>query len=234
MKLALSILGAVAMTALSAEAFVIKVAGNNFFTGVSDSGGTLYNNTSNQATLRFGFFTTTGTAAGALLNNTQITALGANPAALQAAFVEIGSSTNFESGTQIGTPALDANVAESTNAGPAAPFPLNRPEYDAFATGGAKATGVYGMVTNTGNSEVGVWQSTTLLRAAGGLSDFDATTTVDFYGATVTSIFGLNNIPGTPNAGQQGLRTITAIPEPSAFGLLALSVGALALRRKRA
>ena len=108
--------------------------------------------------------------------------------------------------------------------------PLSLAEYDAFATGGGTASNVYAYIRSAGNAEVGVWESGAQMRASATLTGLDNLTDVGLGGGYTTVIGGAGFggvFTGT------ALQTVTAIPEPSAFGLLALSAAGLVLRRKR-
>lgn len=190
--------------------------------GAEDSSGIKYTN--GTATFASGFFTNDGTAGGALLSNAQITSLGANPAALDAAFVEIGSSNVFENGGDglFGDSFEIADIPADAGA-----LPLTTAQYTSLFNNGAT---MYAYIQSA--TEVGVWDSGVGLLDPGTVGDFNNQVIANFNGLNVTSVVGTTDVGGGTFFGDS-LRTTAIIPEPSAFGLLGLSAVGLLLRRKR-
>ena len=149
--------------------------------GAENSAGTKY--TDNEATFQTGFFTQDGTPTGTLLTHGEITALGANPTALDARFVELGTSQSFSAGGDglFGASFEIADVpADATGS-----LALSAAQYDAIFAAGAT---MFAYIVS--DTEVGVWDSGTGVLDPGTVSAFNFSFTPNFNGNNVTTLVG--------------------------------------------
>lgn len=225
MKAKLLIAAALLVASVPSQAFVINMNASANFEGAQNALGVPFDNTGNQATFFAGFFTTTGDASGLLLTDVQIGALGANPVALDAAFVSLGSTTNFNTvapGVFGGT----FGVAETMDAGA---FPLTIAQYNTYQPN----ANIYAYIKSADGMELGVFNSNALLAPSASLTSLQNEFTINFGGSVSTAVIGAI---GPNNSGAffgNALRTTAVVPEPTAFGLLGLSAVALIFRRRR-
>jgi len=228
MKKLLNIAAALFATVASSQAFVIQMNVDAAFEGAQNSSETFFNNSSNGASFMPGFFTSTGDLSGTLLTDMQISALGANPAALNAAFYSLGVSSEFENNGFAGLYGATFGIAESADAGV---FPLTIAQYSALQP----VASIYGYITSTDGMELGVFNSNKGLAPLASLNSLQNQFTINFAGSgTTTAVIGSLGPDGsgvflTGNA----LRTTPVIPEPSSFGLIGLAGMVLIFRRRR-
>ncbi len=225
MKTNLSIAGALLATAISSQAFVINMNASANFEGAQNASGVKFNDAANGATFLAGFFTTTGDASGTLLTNVQIGALGANPAALDSSFVELGSTTsfnNFGEGLFAGT----FGVAETMDAGA---FPLTIAQYNSYQPNAQ----LYAYIKSADGMELGVFNSNQGLAASASLNSLQNEFTINFGGSVSTAVIG-SIATGQGVFAGNALQTTPIIPEPSAFALIGLGAMILVIRRRRA
>jgi hypothetical protein len=206
------------------QAFVINMNASANFEGAQNSSGVKFNDTTNGATFLAGFFTSTGDATGTLLTDVQIGALGANSAALDAAFVELGATTsfnNFGEGLFAGT----FGIAETMDAGA---FPLTIAQYNSYQPN----AGVYAYIKSSDGMELGVFKANDLLAPSASLNSLQNEFTINFGGTNSTAVIG-SIATGQGVFAGNALQTTAVIPEPSSFGLIGLAAMAMIFRRRR-
>lgn len=210
--------------AWSAQAYTISLnAGSTLINGgVTDHTGAVFSTGS----AKFGFFTSDGTLGGMILDNTAISGIGADPAALDAAFVEVGATSDFNANGIAGQ--FNATVSIASNPDGELATPYLFAEY----TAGISGKPVYALFDGQGS--VGVFQSNGAAFASG-LDQFNNLTAASFLTGDVTSVIGGNDGPPVltdPVSTVSSLRLEQAIPEPG-VSFLVLIGGLVALLRRR-
>ncbi|MEM8953713.1 MAG: hypothetical protein AAGD22_06145 [Verrucomicrobiota bacterium] len=178
--------------------------------------------------LQLGFFTADGTLGGAVLDNAGILALGADPLALSASFVQVAQTTNITVGPNNGF--VNETIAIASNPDGEQVTPFTFAEYDTNINGKDVYAFVLGTNTVEAGSDFGVFD----LGASTFVSGADAAnnlTSVSLAASDVTALYGSTTGPVIfPNAPA----SIQLVPEPSVglFGMIAAF--GMVLRRRRA